>query len=167
MSIEITFSTVQLKCTLKKCYNMTLNKQLHLYRISIDFWVSFPKVRFLWYRKTQSLKDFHLSLCMGSLSVTPRELLHFHTAIMFNSELQQNLYLLSKWTEVEYRIGTILVIPHWVSTHMGNLKIAHVRACVPCHISKMPEWIHLIFYSLITYIPGVVQNFSEFEKVEN
>ena len=39
----------------------------------------------------------------------PRELLHFHTATMFNSELQQNLYLLCKWTEVEYRIGTILV----------------------------------------------------------
>ena len=69
----------------------------------------------------------------------------------------------------------LLFIPHWVSTHMGNLKTAHVRASVrpsvrasvPCHISEMPGWIHLIFYSWITYIPVVMHVFSEFEKVEN
>ena len=79
---------------------------------------------------------------MGSLSVTPRELLHFHTAIMFNSELQQNLYLLSKWTEVEYRIGTILVLL-WV-TLMSALardvvqdmqyRMQSAVCCMPCAI---------------------------------
>ena len=72
-------------------------------------------------------------------------------------------------------INLMLVIPHWVSTHMGNLKTAHVRASVrPCvrpsvehHISEMAGGIHLKFYSMITYIPGVMPVFSDFKKVEN
>ena len=31
----------------------------------------------------------------------------------------------------------------------------------------MAVWIHLKFYSMITYIPGVMPIFSDFEKVEN
>ena len=34
-------------------------------------------------------------------------------------------------------------------------------------ISDMAAWIDLIFYSMITYIPGVMPVFSDFEKIEN
>ena len=59
---------------------------------------------------------------------------------------------------------------------MGNLKTAHVcasvrtcvrpsiRSSVTHHISEMAGWIHLKFYSRITYIPGVMQVFTDFEK---
>ena len=68
-----------------------------------------------------------------------------------------------------------LVIPHWVSTHMGNLYTAHVRACVhpsvrasvEHRISEMAGWIHLKVNSRITYISGVMPVFSDFEKNEN
>ena len=50
---------------------------------------------------------------------------------------------------------------------MGNLKTAHVRPSVGHHISEMPGWIHLKFYSMITYIPRVMPVFSDFEKIVN
>ena len=62
---------------------------------------------------------------------------------------------------------------------MGNLKTAHVRVsvcvCVCLSVclsvanrsSEMAGWIHLIFYSMMTHIPGVMPVLSNFEKNQN
>ena len=57
------------------------------------------------YRWNVTIKTRAMNVSQKAL----RELLHVYTAIISNTELEQNLYLRRKWTEVEYCIGTILV----------------------------------------------------------